>query len=706
MTVLERDGQRLGDGLALGQDAIRWCIVLGLSAACFALAPKYEWLIAYPDVWVLPMAAWVDMGMDWFVENFRAIFRGIALILGVPMHLLQALLPWLPWPTVMAAFAITGYYAGGWRLALFTIAALLYTLVVGYWSETMNTLALVGVSVPLSVMLGFGLGVLGYRSASFNRFLGIVLDLMQTVPAFAYLIPILLLFGFGPVVGLVASAIYAAPPMVKNTLLGLRSVPGNLIEAGVMNGCSPRQLFWSVKVRTALPQIMVGVNQTTMAALSMVIIAAIIGGFDDIGWEVLSTMRKAQFGQSLLSGIVIALLAMILDRISWGLAFRERGRPRQASWRTRHGLSSALLIILATVSVVTLAAPELRTFPQAWSGSPAAFLNASVEHILREYGGVIEAVKSFLLFYFMMPFRIGLSQAISPFTWGIEMSPAIAATYAALLAATATGLYRRFGWRAVLPVIIFGTILFYGTTGIPWPAFIAVIALVAFEAGGWRVMALALGCMGIILVNGLWDEAMLTVYLSGLAVIICCGIGGILGIWAAQNDRVSAIMRPINDTLQTMPQFALLIPVLMFFRVGELTALVAVVIYAIVPAIRYVEQGLRTVPPHVVEAARQVGCTRWQLLREVKLPLAMPVIMLGLNQTIMYALAMLVIAALVGTRGLGQTVYIALGKADAGMGLIAGLSIALIAILADRIIQAWCRKRRAALGLAPDTAGA
>jgi glycine betaine/proline transport system permease protein len=683
----------------IAADAVRWGVVFGFAALCFIAGDKHPWLAAYPDSWIVPVADWVNHGMDWFVERFRDGFKMLSALLGMPMHLLQRLLQWLPWPAVLGVFAIVSHRAGGWRLAAFTTGALLYTLLVGYWSEAMNTLALVGVSVPLSVALGFGLGLMGFRWPRLERPLQGMLDLMQTVPAFAYLIPILLLFGFGPVVGLVASIIYAAPPMVKNTMLGLRSVPEELVESGLMSGCSKRQLFWNVEFPAALRQIMVGVNQTTMAALSMVIIAAIIGGFNDIGWEVLMTMRKAQFGQSLLSGLVIVLLAMILDRISWGLAFQDSG-PSSRSRRRRYGYpAAALAAVLLSLGIVALI-PEIRTAPETWITSPADLLNDWVNFVLREYAAVIEGIKRAVLFYGMMPFRIGLSQSITPFTWGIEMSAEVVAVYLALVGAAAVWCYRRFGWRGILPVAIFGAVLFYGTTGIPWPAFMAVIALLAFEAGGWAVMALALASMAFILVTGLWDEAMLSVYLSGLAVLICCVVGGALGIWAAHSDRVSSILRPINDALQTMPQFALLIPVLMFFQVGELTALIAILIYAIVPAIRYTEHGLRTVPSHVVEAARQIGCTRRQMLWEVKLPLAMPVIMLGLNQTIMYALAMLVIAALVGTRDLGQAIYIALGKADAGMGFVAGLSVALVAIVADRIIQAWSRKRRAALGLA------
>jgi len=186
---------------------------------------------------------------------------------------------------------------------------------------------------------------------------------------------------------------------------------------------------------------------------------------------------------------------------------------------------------------------------------------------------------------------------------------------------------------------------------------------------------------------------MQSLYLCALAVMLCLLLGGALGIWAAHNDRVSGLLRPVNDALQTMPQFVFLIPALMLFKVGEFTALIAVMLYAIVPPIRYVEHGIRNVAPDVVEAVRQMGSTPSQLLWQVKLPLALPVVMLGLNQTIMAALSMLAIAAMVGTRDLGQQVYVALGKADAGMGLIAGLAIAFIAITSDRITQAWLSKQ-------------
>ena len=143
---------------------------------------------------------------------------------------------------------------------------------------------------------------------------------MQTIPTFAYLIPIIVLFGIGPVVGMTASAIYAIPPMVRNVMLGLERVPPEIVELGLMSGSNRSQLLWWVQIPSGLPTILIGVNQTVMAGLSMVVIAAMVGGVDDIGLEVFNTMKQAKFGESLLAGLVIALLAMITDRVSRGFA--------------------------------------------------------------------------------------------------------------------------------------------------------------------------------------------------------------------------------------------------------------------------------------------------------------------------------------------------------------------------------------------------
>ena len=223
---------------------------------------------------------------------------------------------------------------------------------------------------------------------------------------------------------------------------------------------------------------------------------------------------------------------------------------------------------------------------------------------------------------------------------------------------------------------------------------VLAVSLLAWQVGGGRLLALAVFSLGFLLLNGIWPPAMLSIYLCFVAVVICILLGGVIGIWAASSDVVSQVIRPINDMLQTLPQFVFLIPALMLFQVGDFTALLAVVAYAIVPMIRYTEHGLRSVPRPLIEAGVSSGCSPWQMFWQIRLPLAQAQILIGINQTILYALGMLVIAALVGTTDLGQAIYIALGKANAGAGLVAGLGMALIAMTADRILQAVIRSGR------------
>lgn len=666
-----------------------WCGLAVLTALCLLLKTELPWLVNFPKQWTLPLATYINAVTDIVVAVIQPAFRALSALLDAPMRGARLAVAWLPWPAVMLAIAALALKSGGERLAIFALATLAYILLAGYWPQSMNTLALVLLAVPISTVLGFLLGFLGYARPRWRPVLLGALDLMQTVPAFAYLIPLLLLFGFGPVVGLIASAIYATPPMVRNTMLGLDRVPAAISEAGLMSGCTRRQRFWQVEVPTALPQLLVGFNQTTVAALSMVIVAAIIGGFEDIGWEVLSSMRKAEFGQSILSGLVIALLAILIDRLTIGFAKAPETGPTPAMrWMTPRRLALSLAGALALAVVIRLAAPDAALLPETGLRMQMGAVNQWLLALVRDYAWFFNGVRNAVLYCLLLPMRVGIAGSATPAMWGFTLPSSVLAAYLVLVLASAVLALRGFGWRGALAVLAAGLVLYTGFLDLPWPAFILAVALLAGQVAGPRLGFFALVGFGLILVNGLWPQLVQSLYLCTLAVLLCLLIGGALGTWAAHNDRVSHILKPICDALQTMPQFVFLIPALMFFKVGEFTALIAIMLYAIVPPIRYVEHGLRHVRPDVVEAVEQMGATPMQTLLQAKLPLALPVVMLGLNQTIMAALSMLAIAALVGTRDLGQAVYVALGKADAGMGLIAGLSIAFLAILADRLIQA------------------
>jgi len=231
-----------------------------------------------------------------------------------------------------------------------------------------------------------------------------------------------------------------------------------------------------------------------------------------------------------------------------------------------------------------------------------------------------------------------------------------------------------------------------------WPLVTIALGFAGWRLGGGRLAALAGSLALFIALNGQWEKAMVSVYLVGISVIVASAIGIPLGILGGLSDRVWRVLEAVIDTLQTLPSFVYLIPVVMLFRVGDFTAMIAIVLYALAPAVRYTAHGIRNVQPTLIEAGTAAGCTPRQLLTRIRLPLATPVILLGINQTVMLALSMLVITALVGTRDLGQEVYIALTKADTGRGLVAGLCVAAIAIIADRLIQTAARRLAARRG--------
>jgi len=238
-----------------------------------------------------------------------------------------------------------------------------------------------------------------------------------------------------------------------------------------------------------------------------------------------------------------------------------------------------------------------------------------------------------------------------------------------------------------------------GVSQLPWPFVIIGLALLGWVAGGLRLAVFVAVLLGLIIISGLWERALLSLYLSGAAVFVCAVLGSALGLLCAVSPLAWRLIRPVCDMLQTIPLFVFLIPVLMFFQIGEFSAFLAIIAYAIVPMIRYTQHGLTTTPDELVEAAISSGATPLQTLIEVRVPYALPTILLGLNQTILYAFAMLVIAALIGTTGLGQSIYLAIAKADVGLGIAAGAAMAMLAMIADRLVQGFAEGHRRKLGL-------
>jgi len=659
---------------ALSRNTVLW---LALAAATFALASwggalaealRAEWLMELPRAWRFPVGDDISAFMNWLVEDatfglftFMQLTRFLSWVVEQPYEFVRALLidgiatgqgdeaqqflPSLSWIAVIAVVAAMGWYARSWALSLFVGACFAYLAVFGQWESAMVTLASIMIAVPLGVVAGLLIGIAAYRWRWVDRVTTPVLDLMQTVPVFAYLVPILFLFGFGPVSALIATVIYAMPPMVRVTTLALRGVSEEIREFGIMAGCTRRQLTWRVLVPSAKPGLMVGVNQVIMLSLNMVIIASMIGA-GGLGYDVLTSLRRLDIGGGLEAGVAIVVLAIALDRLSQAFANRPppESRARQSGALRRHPwLATCVLVVLGT-SLAGLVVPALQKYPAEAQVTTGAFWEELVRWVNVNFYTQLEAVKTFMLIHFMIPVK-----------------------------------------RFLL--------------SLPWPWVLLLLTLAGWQLGRWRLAALCCALTLFILANGLWEDAMVTVYLVGVSVVIASLIGIPLGIFSAQNERANRFVQGFIDTLQTLPTFVYLIPVVMLFRVGDFSAMVAVILYALAPAVRYAAYGVRSIDPQLIEAGIVSGCTRRQLLTRIKLPLAMPEIMLGINQTIMLALSMLVITALVGTRELGQEVYIALTKADTGRGIVAGVSVAFIAIIADRLIAAGAARTRRRLGL-------
>ena len=684
------------------KNTLAWIGIIFITLILLIFQDKWVWASKYPKELIVPFSDWINFSMEKFIEQFGWFFLSISWLLSWPIIGAQWLLHSLPWIVVIFLVCFIAYLSSGVRLALFTLSATFYMVLIGYWEESMNTLALVIISVPMAIFIGFGLGVWGFFSKRAEKVIMPILDIFQTVPTFAYLLPILLLFGFGTVVGLIASILYSFPPMVRNTILGLKRVPDHIIESAIMSGANSKQLFWQAMLPSCKKQILLGINQSTMAALSMVIIAAIIGGTADIGWEVLYYIRKAEVGQSLVVGLVIALMAIIIDRITSGFALKSDKEKKSLEFFKNFRMNYLSLAIAGSILLFLIARffVVLDDWPYNLSVWVSGYINDLFETFVKTFRTEIKQLKTYTLFFIMLPTKIGFQEAVSPFTWGFKLEIVHKVFYFASFFISSLWFLKNKKNNIFIFILLLMIFLYFGLTHMPWPSLLLIYSFFAWQVGGYK---LALGTffgLGFIVVVGMWPEAMISVYLCGIAVVFCFIVGTSIGIWAAHNAIVSAIVRPINDTLQTIPLFVILIPFVMLFKIGDFTALLAIIIYAIVPSIRYAEHGIRNLPSEVIDASKMMGSTKTQLLFLVKLPLALPVIMLGLNQTIMYGIAMLVIAALIGTNGLEQIVFIGLTDGNMGKGLIAGLSMAIIAMIVDRITKTISEKRSEALGLA------
>ncbi len=605
---------------------------------------------------------WVDDLYDWVVRHrennllFTLIFNPIAATLRWANDAVLWQLRILRWPGVVALAGVVGYRTGGRRASLTGVVLLIGCGVLGVWDDTMKSLTLMSVSVVVALLLGVPLGVwmgLSKRTTLASRVatsaVQAVLDAFQVMPAFVYLLPCVVLFGIADPPAVVATVIFAMAPAVRLTAHGLRSVPLVSEEVGTAFGCTRRQLLLKVQLPLAQRAILLGLNQVIMMAFGLVVLAALVGT-GGLGGDVLAGLQKVNVGKAFVPGLAIVFLAIALDRISTGDG-SHRTTGRQSAFARRLATVPGRVQATVAVGIVVVVAVVAKMagandFPGAWQFDPSGSVNTAVTWVNDH-------------------FRHGV-----PVVGG-------------------TGTFSDFLVRDVLRPMSDGLI------ALPWWVVIAAIVAIAWVSGGHRLALVCGACMVGIGALRVWDLAMDTLSQVLVAVLISVAIAVPLGIIAGRSDRFERAIRPLLDAAQVLPQFVYLVPVVFLFNVGRVPGVIASVIYAIPPGIRLTSLGLRQVPVSPREAAVSFGATRAQELMKVQLPLALRSVMLGINQTIMMVLSMVVVAALIGAGALGlETVY-GLSKSEIGRGAVGGLAIVLLAIVLDRTTQAWGTARTA-----------
>ncbi|MFF8288245.1 ABC transporter permease subunit [Streptomyces sp. NPDC016309] len=604
-------------------------------AAVLLLVPL-GFLLAGRGTW--PAALQVDLSgplgdaSDWIVDNRDShplflYFLGhvsnavVLSVRGVYLVLLAA-----GWAGVTAAAGLIAWRVAGARLGILAVAAFAVCGLLGMWVPTMQTLALMVVAVAVSVALGALLGLAAGLSERTHRALRPVLDTMQVLPAFAYLLPVVLVFGIGVPAAVLATVVYAAPPMARLTALGLRAADPGVLEASASLGATGRQRLLTARLPLARKELLLGVNQSIMMALSMAVIASVIGA-GGLGDRVYQALASVDVGAALAAGIPIVLLAVVLDRTATG------ARSRSGSAR---GRITAVVAVAAAALAGRLAGGP--TWPEAWHVGIAEPVNRGVDWMTAHlYSGV--------------PVVGGTADWAAHFT----------------------------GW-VLDPVRD-------GLQALPWWALLLLVGALALLVGTWRTAVTAVAAMAAIGVLGVWDASLDTLSQVLAAVAVTLLLGFAVAVAAARSTRVERVLRPVLDVFQTMPQFVYLIPVVALFGVGRAPAVAAAVVYALPAVVRITTQGLRGVDPVALESARSLGATPWQQLRQVQLPLARPALLLAVNQAVVLVLAVVIIGGLVGGGALGYDVVFGLAQGDLATGLVAGAAIVCLGLMLDRVTQ-------------------
>ncbi|WP_406433117.1 ABC transporter permease [Streptomyces sp. NBC_01589] len=581
---------------------------------------------------------------------FLYFFNEIRLVIDNLVTFIQSLisqpsdgrpLPQIGWLGVVGIAGYISWAVGNWRVALLAVAGFTFFGLQGLWQESMDTLALTLSAVFVALLFAIPLGVWAGLSDRFNRIMTPFLDFMQTMPTFVYLAPLTLFFLIGPASATIATLIYAAPPAIRITAHAIRSVPETTVEAADSLGSTRRQTLLKVLLPMSKRTVVMGVNQTIMAALAMVTIAALIDA-PGLGKTVVQALQSLDVGTAFNAGLAIVVMAIVLDRVTTAASGRAEAARRSGNrflkWRrpllVGGGVAAAVLVYLSHAYVWAAEFPG--------EGSTGSTIASAADDVTTwaqdNLSGITNAFRDALTNGLLNPFQTLLTD--SP--W----------------------------WLVGAALVALGAVL-----------------------GGWRAGVTTAVCVGLLVGTGVWSDSMTTLASTFVATLLVMVLGVAFGVWMGRSLLVDRLLRPTLDAAQVMPPFVYLVPFLALFGATRFTAIVAAVVYAVPVAIKIVADGVRAVPETTVEAATAAGCNTWQIITKVQLPMSRSALTLATNQGLIYVLSMVVVGGLVGAGALGYDVVAGFSQGELyGKGLAAGLAIVLLGVMFDRITQAAARR--------------
>jgi glycine betaine/proline transport system permease protein len=599
----------------------------------------------------------ISSGVLFLITFIREIFLGGAQTIGtfVSSSWLNSnkwfIWPALPWTAVVAGGMLLGYHLQGVRLALLAGIGACYLSLFGQWEPSMQTLSFVLITAPICFIFGLSLGVWGYLNKKVESALQPILNVAQTMPHFSFLVPVMILFGIGDHAGAIATIIFATPPMVRLTILGLKKISPEVVESGLMSGCNKFQLLFKVLIPTARTDILIGVNQVIMQCLAMTVIASFIGA-KGLGFNLKLALNSLKIGKAAEIGICIVIIAIVLDKFSLAWANKQKNYFANLNFYQKNKnliIFSILLIVCSIFAYIgglyfnNINYLYLVPYEKGFSISP--LLDAGVDWIWETFFYYLNSFNIFLITNILVPMKMAY-------------------------------------------------------LGMPVVSTFILVMGAGFIVGGIRSSLVVGSLFLFIALSEYWDRALITMYMATFAVIIATFIGLIVGLSCAQNSKSTAFMLFICDFFQTFPSFVYLIPVILLFGITDTSVLLAAIVYATIPATRYTIEGLKSVPLSLHEAGSMSGVSRMQRLIAIEIPLAFPHIMLGINQTLIFSLFMIVLGALIGTEDLGQIIMGALSRKDgAGVALTLGIFVSFICLAVDHLIRTWSDRQKKLLGI-------